>query len=80
MITRPNSSAFPYLDIEGEPKEGELSVAEAGLTKRELFAAMALQGMLANPAIDGNEKDIALDAIEYADALIEELNGLGRRE
>lgn len=52
-----------------------------GLTKREYFAAMAMQGLLA-----GNYKEIASNvgipaktkvlqyAIQYADALITELN------
>ena len=39
--TKPYSAAFPYLDIEGEPRKGDLSVAEVGLTKREYFAAIA---------------------------------------
>jgi len=43
-----------------------------GLTKREYFAAMALQGLLAN-----NNKEYAycvISAVEFADDLINELN------
>lgn len=78
MITRPESAAFPYLDGEG----GQLEIAEVGLTKRELFAAMALQGMLANPATDGSfNSSVADDAVAFADHLIKELNqGVGSRE
>jgi hypothetical protein len=54
MTVRPDSAAFPYLD-----GEGELAIAEVGLTKRELFAALALQELLANPAVDGAAKDLA---------------------
>ena len=44
-----------------------------GLTKREYFAAMALQGLLAQPSyLDFHLK--AEKAVRLADALIEELN------
>lgn len=43
-----------------------------GLTKREYFAAMALQGLLANDS--GLITSKARDAVKAADALIEELN------
>jgi hypothetical protein len=44
-----------------------------GLTKREYFAAMALQGLLANSSIplDGASTNTAM---LFADALIKELN------
>lgn len=53
-----------------------------GLTKREYFAAMAMQGMLANSYSDGvtqplssaNNIQIAEMAVSQADALIAELN------
>jgi len=45
-----------------------------GLTKREHFAAMAMQGILSSSANPTWEKgDIAHSAIEYADALLEAL-------
>ena len=46
-----------------------------GLTKREFYAAMAMQGMLANPE-QGKIPTEALvqNAVTEADALIEELN------
>lgn len=43
-----------------------------GLTKREYFAAMALQGFLANDSALITSK--VRDAVKAADALIEELN------
>ena len=42
-----------------------------GLTKREYFAAMAMQGLLANSLYVG---DVAISAVGVADALIEALN------
>ena len=44
-----------------------------GLTKREYFAAMALQGMLAKYGSDYQVNN-AKEAVYWADALIEELN------
>ena len=44
-----------------------------GLTKREYFAAMALQGMLAKYGSDYQVNN-AKEAIYWADALIKELN------
>lgn len=44
---------------------------QEGLTKRELFAAMAMQGLMKYP---GNPDYVAHMAIQAADALIAELN------
>lgn len=60
--------AYPYEDK-------ELDYYSPGLTKRELFAAMALQGMLSNPDIDFNyTHELVVDAIAAADALIKAIN------
>jgi hypothetical protein len=50
------------------------------LTRREYFAAVAMQGMLANPEMllscdEDESKRIAADALVMADALIEALSG-----
>lgn len=48
-----------------------------GLTKRELFAAMAMQGILANPElvrVYTEEIQIMRSAVNEADALIAELD------
>lgn len=53
-----------------------------GFTKRELFAAMAMQGILANNIIVNPEdrqkmistSNVAKSAVHYADALITALN------
>lgn len=44
-----------------------------GLTKREYFAAIAMQGILSGK-IQYGSKIVADYAVEYADALIESLN------
>lgn len=48
-----------------------------GLTKRELLAAMAMQGMAANPYVDQPEETLAKWSVKYADALIAELSKEG---
>ena len=59
MKTKPNDKAYP-------------SPNNHGLTKREYFAAMALQGILAN---GGNNYYSTIEAALYeADRLIEGLN------
>ena len=46
-----------------------------GLTKREYFAAMAMQGIIANKdGLDIKIERIVESAVDTADALIEELN------
>lgn len=67
MITSENAPAFPY--------EGAISVAFAGLTKREYTAIAAMQGLSANEGLkDSPAQVIAKLAVEQADALIERLN------
>jgi hypothetical protein len=45
-----------------------------GLTKREYFAAMAMQGMLSGSQFIDNGERFAKLAVQAADALIAELN------
>jgi hypothetical protein len=59
-MTIPNNYAFPVA----------LDFFAGGLTKREYFAAMAMQGLLSNP----NTSFETRDAVIIADALIAELN------
>jgi hypothetical protein len=47
--------------------------AGMGLTKREWFAGMALQGLLANHENRTSYEAIAVDAIRYSDALLKQL-------
>jgi hypothetical protein len=53
---------------------GEEFFILGGLTKRELIAAMAMQGLLATPGQYVNAKTIAKESVEQADALIERLS------
>ena len=52
---------------------------EFGLTKREYFAGLAMQGMISNPNIvrpkesDKEFKDFSERAIKYADELLKQL-------
>ena len=65
METKANEPAYPNIQI---PLLKEL-------TKREYFAAMALQGIIANKdGLDIKIERIVESAVDTADALIEELN------
>jgi hypothetical protein len=69
-----NNSAFP---IAWHPEMGwDYSRAEMGLSKRELIAAMAMQGLCACSIAGGHKmfNVLAKEAVMYADALIEELD------
>lgn len=76
MKTEPNNDAFSF----GVPENG---YSYHGLTKREYFAAMAMQGILANSTLTtilaGNnampaEGEVAKASLYQADELITELN------
>lgn len=58
------------------PADGVFDSDSAGLTKRELFAAMAMQGYIANHSIvDGKDAGswVAAESVKCADALLAEL-------
>lgn len=64
--------AFPFtIEDTGNP-----SVTSLGLTKREYFAAMAMQGILSNHMlIDSSEWDwVAKNAVKQADELLKQLS------
>jgi len=58
-----DNSAFPR----------RAGIPHPGLTKREYFAAKALQGLLADPSTIIS-KNVAQDAVKLADHLIQALN------
>jgi len=73
MQTKKDDSAFPIFD-----DDANYFTKNQGLTKREYFAAMALQGLLNVPFVDESYLDeIPKMAIELADNLIRELNNSG---
>jgi len=59
-------------DQREEDERDQLSLA-ASMTKREQFAAMAMQGLLSSRAGYQDPDEVALDARIYADALLAEL-------
>ncbi len=63
--TLPNDQAFPK-----HPN----SYSDSSLTKREYFAAMAMQGLLYTVPESFNGTEIAQLSVNMADALIEALN------
>ena len=55
----------------------EVARGVVGLTKRELFASLAMQGQLAG-TYDLRPRAVARDSVRYADALLAELASAGR--
>ena len=66
--------AFPIYDT--NEFNGQRFISEIGLTKREYFAAMAMQGMTSNNSI--TVETVAAWAVQYADALLAELGKEGK--
>ncbi len=55
--------------------EGVAGPPTGGLRKRELFAAMAMQGFCSREPVPFNDAEFMSDkAVQFADALIEALN------
>jgi hypothetical protein len=80
-ICDPCESAFPSeTPYELRDRQGHLSLVEhrwgGGLSKREYFAGLALQGILASHQMIVSDDKDKLGAVccEYADALIDALN------
>lgn len=71
--TNANSAAFPC-EQGTDPNGSWNQTFEPGLSKREYFAAIALQGILSNSAeFDDRYKTYAALAVEYADELLKRL-------
>lgn len=68
-MTNGNDAAYSragfYADVE--------NCGESGLTKREYFAALAMQGLCAS-ITTAFPDELAFDAVKLADAIINELN------
>ena len=67
MINK-ESYAFPVVVNEN------INYFHGGLSKREYFAAMAMQGLLTESQVLDNHDKFAKFAVQAADALIAELN------
>lgn len=86
MSTEASSSAFPYYGFRtvADPEYGRGSytpykqeaIIDYGVNKREYFAVMALQGLLAANTGSINNDTFALLAVGLADSLISQLNGV----
>ena len=75
MNTKSNEPVHPH--VYPHPEFGHMHLMESGLTKREYFAAMALQGYISATPPESNwpsPNEAAKDAVEFADALIKALN------
>jgi len=80
-VSNANEPAYPTKRVErvriGETEGGyAIEAVHHGLTKREYFAALAMQGLLADPEIVGKPEQYAKDAVTFADALLAELEKL----
>jgi hypothetical protein len=75
-MTNANESIAPTMQAvyNNQSKGVDYSWNNFGLTKREYFASVALQGILANTTRTESYEDAAIFSIGYADALINELN------
>lgn len=70
-----SDAAFPFTIVRQyatRPNMSHVTVTK-GLSKRELFAAMAMQGMLSNSLEIGSFPGLTRTAIRFADTLLEEL-------
>ena len=70
-MTKPNDTTSPTIEV-----LSEVAYISGGLTKREYFAAMALQGLISKntPKNKIECSYLVNDAVMYADLLIDELN------
>lgn len=79
-MTNPNDPAAPTNKsyTMNDPAAGDYTTRESpmypGLTKREFFAAMAMQGFIARARDSETWRGVAESAIGLADALIAELS------
>ncbi len=67
------SSAYPVRSRWDSGSES-FDLEERGLTKREMFAGLAMQGFAVSTESYPNPDDVAKRSVEMADALITELN------
>jgi hypothetical protein len=72
-MTNPNDAAFSKAAF--YHPEGGIDTPQEGLSKREYFAAMAMQGYIASGLMNRCvENTLAMYSVKVADALIAELN------
>ena len=66
-----NEKQTIFLDTE---EQSGIIMYPYGLTKREHFASIAMQGLISNSQPNKNQKHLAGLAVSYADALLEQLD------
>lgn len=66
--------AFPATQINMNNGQFDSAAIYPGLTKREYFAAIAMQAFVSNPSVDLADDEIVTCAVCLADTLIAELN------
>lgn len=71
MSTDPEANAYPVVTADGD---GNSVIQEHGLTKREHFAALAMQGLASKNNSTHEVETCAQVAVGMADALIAALN------
>lgn len=69
-MTNGENNAFPVVLQHGLTHDCHV---EIGLTKREYFAAMAMQGLMMGSGFSYKPSDTANYAVDYADAILAEL-------
>lgn len=72
-MAKPNEPAFPAPAKDSFDLDGEWRPGVTGLTKREHFAALAMQGFC-SVSYPLSKEDAANRAVECADALLAELS------
>lgn len=78
-MTNPDDFVYPEItdsyEHQGDVKRTIYMHEGISLMKREYFAALAMQALLSDSQLNGyTPQQYAEGAVEYADALIEELN------
>ena len=68
-----NEAVYPIVEDVYELGEKMRRPTEHGLTKREYFAGLAMQGMLSNPETYGDDEILVMLAVRKADLLLKQL-------
>lgn len=75
QVARINAQDSAYAVAGYQTPNGDLIYGAPGLTKREMFAAMAMQGICGDgiPGSHHKHATTAMDAVSYADELLKAL-------
>lgn len=65
-------------EVKHETRANDEAFGDFSLTKREYFAACALQGLLNEWPLTSDHKALTRDAVMFADALIDALNATSK--